>query len=239
MPLQRHRDHEDSDGSDDSEFERLFGADPRAAAPTPAAAPRAAASPPPRAASPPRRAAKSFDDVRDRHLRALLRRQHDELPRILRELEDNGEKTSHWAWWAFPTELCGASEPYPETRVTPDTAAALVAKAPAEWRLVLERVCDLSEARGALVLPAIDHGRVAFFVAFWGGRAATPAWLARALARLEPLLPPAAARQLAKARGRAPEKQEKPKKGGMLRFLERKARPAPRPSPSRSRSPCS
>ena len=180
-----------------------------------------------------------FADIEDPRLRALLERQTAELPRIVAELEAHGEKRSHWAWWAFPTELCGASEPYPETRVTPDTAAALVAKAPAEWRLVLARVCDLSEARGALVLPAIDHGRVASFVAFWGGRAATPAWLARALARLEPLLPPAAARQLAKARGRAPEKQEKPKKGGMLRFLERKARPAPRPSPSRSRSPCS
>jgi hypothetical protein len=120
------------------------------------------------AAPPARRAA----DVACPYLRALLKRQARELPRIVDELEARGRKTSHWAWWAFPTDLCGASEPPPETKVSsPAMAAELLARGPVrDWRRVLELVCDLSEKRGELVCPSIDHGRVAFFVAFWERR---------------------------------------------------------------------
>ena len=45
------------------------------------------------------------------------------------------------------------------------------------------------EARGGLVLPSIDHGRVVFFVAFWERLACTPAWFRDVLTRLDALLP--------------------------------------------------
>ena len=74
-------------------------------------------------------------------------------PRIVDELESRGRKVTHWAWWAFPTDLCGASEPPPETKVSsPAAAAELLARGPVDrWRRVLELVCDLSERRGELV----------------------------------------------------------------------------------------
>ena len=74
-------------------------------------------------------------------------------PRIVDELESRGRKVTHWAWWAFPTDLCGASEPPPETKVSsPAAAAELLARGPVDrWRRVLELVCDLSERRGGLV----------------------------------------------------------------------------------------
>jgi hypothetical protein len=95
-----------------------------------------------------------------------------ECPRILRELETSGRKVGHWAWWVFPTELPGASEPPPATAVSAATARELVTRAPSGWRLCLEQVCSLVEtaalAGGRLslngVLPYIDHGRVEFFV---------------------------------------------------------------------------
>ena len=95
-----------------------------------------------------------FADIEDPRLRALLERQAAELPRIVEELEAHGEKRSHWAWWAFPTELCGASEPPPETCVTEELAPVLLERGPLGlWRRALELVCDRSEARGGLVAP--------------------------------------------------------------------------------------
>ena len=84
-----------------------------------------------------------------RHLTGRRQRR----PRIVDELESRGRKVTHWAWWAFPTDLCGASEPPPETKVSsPAAAAELLARGPVDrWRRVLELVCDLSERRGELV----------------------------------------------------------------------------------------
>ena len=128
----------DSVSDTDSEFDRLFpsgGSKPARPIPaSPVAAPAAPVAPArSRSASPP----SAFSDVGDAHARRLLERQTAELPRILAELEASGRKTSHWAWWAFPTELCGASEPGPATRVSVASAAtvvATVARAPREWR---------------------------------------------------------------------------------------------------------
>jgi hypothetical protein len=69
------------------------------------------------------------------------------LPRILAELKRNGRKTSHWAWWVFPTTLEGMSEPPPSTKVTPDTAYLLLQDKETTplWRDVLELLCELIE----------------------------------------------------------------------------------------------
>ena len=64
-----------------------------------------------------------------RPLRVLLERMEEHCPRALGELQRVGRKTTHWAWWVFPTEKEGASEPLPKTAVTPESAPALVAQA--------------------------------------------------------------------------------------------------------------
>ena len=118
-------------------------------------------------------------------LESLLARQKAECPKILTELDTYGRKVSHWAWWVFPTDLPGASEPSPATSVSPATASELIIRAPSAWRLCLERVCSLIDAAalasGRLslhaVLPPVDHGRVEFFVKFWRCVDGKPAWL--------------------------------------------------------------
>ena len=53
----------------------------------------------------------------------LLAAQRTAFGDALEELEDKGakEETSHWAWWAFPTESVGSRDPE-RTCVTRDTA---------------------------------------------------------------------------------------------------------------------
>ena len=124
------------------------------------------------------------------HLHALVERQTIMMPRAIAELEAHGEKRSHWAWWAFPTDMAGNSEPPPKTKLSsPAAARELLARGPvADWRKALVLICELSEAKGQLVLPAADHGRVASFVSFWARRA-PPYWLTAVLKRLDALLP--------------------------------------------------
>ena len=57
-------------------------------------------------------------DAATAQLEALLERQRTECPAIVAELNKHRRKVSHWAWWVFPTELPGASEPPPATAVT-------------------------------------------------------------------------------------------------------------------------
>merc|ERR1712187_257782 len=117
----------------------------------------------------------------------LLARQRDKMQDIKAELENNGRKTSHWAWWVFPTELPGASEPPPETYVTPATAHRLFdgGSCANEWREVLEQICALTETNGQTVLPSIDHGRVHYFIKFWSTSPVAPDWMRMVVTRLE------------------------------------------------------
>lgn len=120
----------------------------------------------------------------------LLERQRTKLPSALAGLKRHRRKVGHWAWWCFPTELKGRSEPRPQTCVTTSTAAALAHHSPKVWRELLETICDLAEDSrvGKSVLPRIDHGRVTFFLKFWGNlpKGVTPSWLLSVLQRLEP-----------------------------------------------------
>ncbi len=135
---------------------------------------------------------------KDCYLQALIHRQTHELPKIIYELQTFRSKKTHWAWWVFPTNHCGTSEPPPATKVSsPAAAKALLASPPVKtWRRALEMICDLSEERGRLVMPAADHGRVLYFVAFWE-RLVIPTWLKKVLTRIESLFP---AHQLARPR---------------------------------------
>jgi hypothetical protein len=132
-------------------------------------------------------------------MKSLLDKQRREFPRILAELEKHGEKVSHWAWWVFPTNKEGYSEPYPLTKVTPTNCFHLCeADTTPDWRRILETICDLLEAKEDIVtqvpekvprasnrvLPRIDHGRVHFFIAFWRDNEHSPAWLKKVCVRL-------------------------------------------------------
>jgi len=120
----------------------------------------------------------------DPYLEALLVRQAEACPRVLAELEAHGCKVGHWAWWVFPTEKPGFSEPPPATAVSPGTAHALLERAPPSWRLVLEQICSLSRAQPQGiqgVLPPMDLPRVKYFVKFWSSVPERPPWLSQVL----------------------------------------------------------
>lgn len=112
-------------------------------------------------------------------VRNLLAKQEQYLPEALRGLRATGRKVGHWAWYAFPTELKGMSEPEPKTSVTKHSADQLVANAPPVWRELLEEIahqCKQSDAPSG-VLPQIDHGRVKYFVDLWESLECSPKWL--------------------------------------------------------------
>lgn len=99
----------------------------------------------------------------------LINKQIQECPNILYELNNNGKKISHWAWYIFPTNKLGFSDPL-QTYVTKHTAQILLKFAPQEWRLCLEKIIDLAIYNNNVlenVLTRDDIGRVRFFVKFW------------------------------------------------------------------------
>jgi len=127
-------------------------------------------------------------------LNILIYRQKTQLPFALKELNKYGKKTSHWSWWAFPTEMSGGSEPpikldnIPRGKsfVTITTAKKLIESAPISWYLVLSKICELIENTSKLesVLPKIDHDRVRYFIKFWNTIDNKPDWLTNVISRL-------------------------------------------------------
>lgn len=128
-----------------------------------------------------------YDEMRDEQLELLLKRQARALPTAKEELQIHGRKRGHWAWWAFPTEKPGLSEPFPPTKVTVETARELVRRAPAEWREVLELIATLVDRAGDIsdVVPPIDHGRIIYFIRFWKDLEDSPIWLIKVCKRLD------------------------------------------------------
>lgn len=109
---------------------------------------------------------------------ALVSKQQEKLAGIMRELQTSKRKVTHWAWWVFPTEKAGDLDP-DGTRVTRTTAAMLLkhGRNLQDWRRVLELICDLVEDRGMHILPAVDYGRVHWFIDFWSSLDASPEWM--------------------------------------------------------------
>jgi len=101
---------------------------------------------------------------------SLIQKMENKLPAALNELETSGKKDSHWAWWAFPTELEGQSEPSPKTRVYRSTAEYVVEKAPDVWFNVLKKIEELLNNTNNTAFVhslAADIGRMKYFVKFW------------------------------------------------------------------------
>lgn len=122
-------------------------------------------------------------------LQALVKKQLEEFPRILRELEEKGQKVGHWIWWACPTQMPGSCDPI-DSYVAEETAPELFqSKAAVLWRNVLEKLCDLVEEHGIhgrhASLPEDDHGRVHYFLQFWKALPDKPAWMEDVLRRLD------------------------------------------------------
>jgi hypothetical protein len=120
----------------------------------------------------------------------LLKKQKEECFNILNELITNSKKTSHWAWYVFPTEKEGDNDPL-QTYVTIDTAKILLEFAPYEWRLCLEKIIDLAiDKNNKLneVLFDIDINRVGYFVDFWKIIPNKQVWLINVCEDLENIL---------------------------------------------------
>ena len=172
-----------------------------------------------------------FADIEDPRLRALLERQTAELPRIVEELEAHGEKRSHWAWWAFPTNSAARASRRP--RRASRRSSRRCCSSAGRWACGAAPSSSSAtgpSARGDLVLPSIDHGRVVFFVAFWERLACTPAWFRDVLTRLDALLPVAQRRRLAKqraARAARRRPRRRPRSAGAPQRRRRRPPPAP------------
>ena len=105
--------------------------------------------------------------------RRLLKAQHEELPRILQEIESSGAqnyvKRTHWAWYVWPTSKEGFSDPLNTAVKSPDDITHLLA-APtvSQWVAILNLLSEALRARQSRrVFPSIDHGRIEFFVKEW------------------------------------------------------------------------
>ena len=121
-------------------------------------------------------------------LDALIKRQEKECPRIVHELQTHGRKTTHWAWWVFPTDKPGMSDK-PATAVTRTNAKDLFKRAPHAWQEALELIVELCEKNGRglhEILPDIDHPRVGYFVDLFS-KVDTPLWMRIVLRRFKVL----------------------------------------------------
>ena len=94
--------------------------------------------------------------------------QYGNLEMALSEIE-SGKKVTHWAWWAFPTEKEGNSEPSPKTAVTDETAQLLLDNAPPIWKKLLLKIAE-KVIKGHMIqdiFPVIDIKRIQKFLDFW------------------------------------------------------------------------
>ena len=125
-------------------------------------------------------------------LSILQDKQQKFFPLILEELRTKGRKESHWAWWVFPTDLEGSSEPFPKTSILPrEKQLFLEGTTASSWREILELIANLVSTQQSWneILPQIDHGRVEFFITYWRPIAFEHPWLACVLDVLEQYRP--------------------------------------------------
>ena len=100
----------------------------------------------------------------------LIQKQNHYLPKALKELQLNQRKSSHWAWWAFPTNRPGRSEPHPKTCLTMSAAGSYLIKPPLIWKHLLEEVILIiktKKKRVSDIFPSADYGRIKEFIIFF------------------------------------------------------------------------
>jgi uncharacterized protein (DUF1810 family) len=100
----------------------------------------------------------------------LKQKQQMYLPTAINELVQNGYKQSHWAWWAFPIDKPGGSEPKPKTYLTTHTALLYLNNPSSEWKELLNQiVTTITKYRRPIadIFPNIDHARIKTFITFF------------------------------------------------------------------------
>ena len=121
----------------------------------------------------------------------LLYTQIEYFPRIIKELNANGRKMSHWAWYVWPTTMPGRSD-CRSTAVTDKSAGSLLKLTKIEsWSKILNLLTECIELKiedqkrahiksssnnnakrktvnaVSYVIPPIDHGRIEYFFEYW------------------------------------------------------------------------
>ncbi len=76
---------------------------------------------------------------------------------------NKGEKTSHWIWYVFPTELEGRNEEEPKTKNDDITARLLINNI--DWMYTHELIHDKIK-KNIILFPQIDIGRIVYFIIF-------------------------------------------------------------------------
>ena len=102
-------------------------------------------------------------------VKQLLYAQKKYFQKIIAELQQHGRKTSHWAWYVWPTSMIGRSDSLC-TRVTDETVLILLQETDTElWTKIFSLLSELltSGKKVNKVIPPIDHGRIKYFFSFW------------------------------------------------------------------------
>ncbi len=91
----------------------------------------------------------------------LIDKQKEKFGGILDELLINQKKIGHWAWWVWPTEMPGGSEPPPKTSIASEDIPYLLEHTDTElWTLILKIINEVGVYKA---IPGIDHGRIIHF----------------------------------------------------------------------------
>lgn len=121
----------------------------------------------------------------------LLNTQIEYFPKIIKELKTHRRKTSHWAWYVWPTTMPGRSDRR-STAITDNSAEDLLKLTDIEaWSKILNLLSEyievnMEEQKGkhlkcggkddskrkrtntiSYVIPSIDHGRIKYFLQYW------------------------------------------------------------------------
>ena len=106
--------------------------------------------------------------------RALVRAQQDTLRGILSGLHkaspESWSKHSHWAWYVWPTDKVGMSDPRETGLHSADDVKFVLSHVAtvADWTAILKAIARVLEAQGnRRSIPPIDHGRIAGFLNEW------------------------------------------------------------------------
>lgn len=100
----------------------------------------------------------------------LIQKQNHYLPKALRELQLNQRKSSHWAWWSFPTNRQGTSEPEPKTCLSLSAAGKYLINPPLIWKQLLAVIIVIikkNKKKVSDIFPSVDHGRIKAFIVFF------------------------------------------------------------------------
>jgi len=103
-----------------------------------------------------------------------VRAQQETLRGILSGLHkaspESWSKHSHWAWYVWPTDKVGMSDPRETGLHSADDVKFVLSQVAtvADWTAILKAIARVLEVQGnRRSIPPIDHGRIAGFLNEW------------------------------------------------------------------------